>query len=202
MLPSPRLVNYGNIAATKPKVRYNFDLGVNQGTLVPNIAAGSYYSLPTNTNGYTKGIINGQLSFTNNYNIGLKDYSIEATFYAGSTVSTYSVIAAFGNTGIRFGDNGFGDRLQFSSFFGTLNTVYNINVTKNSIYRTFHTIKMERISNVLKVYYDGVQVSFAAGTGNSYVYNEVPDNYNIPENNIFYCGAADYPVVKVTFDFK
>lgn len=202
MLPLPRMFIYGNEAQQRSKLRYDFDSGTNQGEWVPNIGAGTYYTLPANQYGYTRGIVNGQLSFTNNFTVGLSDYVIECTFYVGSNVSGYSTLCAFGNTGTRFGDNGFGDRLQFASTYGSVNTVYSLNYTKSTTYQTFRTIRIERISNVLRVYLDGIQQNFAIGTGASYINTEIVDNYAIPQDNIIYCGVSNFPVVKVRFDFK
>lgn len=196
------MITYGNSAQSKPKLRYNFDTGLNDGSWVPNVSSGSYYNLPNNASGYKKGIMGGQLSFTNDYTIGIADYYIECVFYNGSTTTGYSGLVTFGISGMRYGDSGFGNRLQFGSDFSSAGTVYSINVTKTSSLNQIHTLRMERKAGILKCYYDGVQTNFAVGTSVTYSNSQIADSYSIAKANIITCGSSNFPVIKVTMDFK
>ena len=200
MLPFARMFNYGNTILL-PKVQYDFSTGYSTGMLTPTKITGNYFGLPSNSEGYTAGISSGVMTLPA-YTIGTKDYYIEAVFYLNTIANQYNTIAAPGDTiGFRYGDNGFGNRLQFSDNYGVLNAVYSYNLTKSTTYGKIITVRMERKNNVLRCYLNGVQQNFAAGTSQTYDISSAPDTMNIPQYTTITLGSDQLYLIKITVDF-
>lgn len=202
MLPFTRILQYGNTVDHTPKIKYNFSnsTAVSIGKVTGSISGGTYLTIPVS--GYTTGIMGATLTLPQAIVLGTSDYSIESVFYLNTTASGYSPISNIGTyTGIRYGDSGFGNRLQFASSYAGPTTVYSTDNTRTSTYQQVIKIKTQRISNVIRVYINDVQVNFAVGQSSSYTNSEIVDNISIGSNSTITFGATNLALISCTIDY-
>jgi YD repeat-containing protein len=95
----------------------------------------------------------------NSFNFGVGDFTIEAWFYLSSAGSGYRnlVVIPWGSTymSIRFGDGGFGGRLQFASVSTAFSTVYSSAHTQASLAGAWHHVAFTRSGGLSRVFLDG-----------------------------------------------
>jgi hypothetical protein len=96
------------------------------------------------------------------------DFSVETWFYLTSTATNYRILFNVGNFQIRFGDGGFGNRLQFGVNMSTIAGCFNINLSKTAALNNWRHILWTRESGVNKMYLAGIQENLAQGTGGTY----------------------------------
>ncbi|WP_164483773.1 MULTISPECIES: LamG-like jellyroll fold domain-containing protein [unclassified Polaromonas] len=93
------------------------------------------------------------------FSFGTGDFTVEAWFYLSSAGSDYRYIFVmpWGSTdmSIRFGNSGFGTRLQFASQSGALATVYSSEHTQASLAGAWHHVAMTRSGGVIRAFLDG-----------------------------------------------
>ena len=118
------------------------------------------------TNDYTAIAGSSSLAF----NTG--DFTIECWFKLTSTSFSYGQIwdihwGAANENGyyLRFGDAGFGNRLQFGTTSVGVNDSYNVSDTKTSLLNTWVSFVHTRLSGENRAYKNGASVNFAQGTG-------------------------------------
>lgn len=176
MLPFPRMLQYGNIVLNIPKYEYTFSNSttVSSGLLSGTVSGGSYISVPVS--GYSTGIGGATLTFPSALSIGTGDYYLEAEYYNNNNTVGYSIIATFNqNTGFRYGDSGYGNRIQYAGNAGNQALQYAVPNTRSSTYQQVFKLRWERKSGISKFYVNGVQTNFAIGTSTSYSNSEIQD---------------------------
>jgi hypothetical protein len=102
--------------------------------------------------------------------IGDSDFTIEFWMYSTSATSGYGTIFNGGAPGfqIRFGDNGFGNRLQFGVDMNTIPGCFNTSFTRTSLVNTWTYIALVRINGLIKMYVNGTAQLLAIGTSATY----------------------------------
>ncbi|WP_411885878.1 LamG-like jellyroll fold domain-containing protein [Polaromonas sp. YR568] len=95
----------------------------------------------------------------NNFNFGTGDFTIETWFYLSSPGSGYRnlFVIPWGATYmmIRFGDGGFGGRLQFASEASGFPTVYSSEHTQASLAGAWHHVAFTRSNGLSRAFLDG-----------------------------------------------
>ncbi|WP_411885866.1 RHS repeat domain-containing protein [Polaromonas sp. YR568] len=95
----------------------------------------------------------------NNFNFGTGDFTIEGWFYLSSAGGGYRnlIVIPWGSTymSIRFGDGGFGGRLQFASDSTTFPTVYSAEPTQASLAGAWHHVAFTRSGGSSRAFLDG-----------------------------------------------
>jgi hypothetical protein len=102
------------------------------------------------------------------------DWTIEWSSFNTNAPTTYASEFAMysGLTGngilARYGDTGFGHRLQFGNKFAAATDAYNINANKTGLANTLNRYALVCKSNVITVFRNGVKQPLANGTGGVY----------------------------------
>ena len=95
----------------------------------------------------------------NNFNFGTGDFTIEAWIYLASADSNYrsALVIPWGSTNmaIRFGDSGFGSRLQFATDASTFPTLYSADHSQATLAGAWHHVALTRSSGVARAFLDG-----------------------------------------------
>jgi len=95
----------------------------------------------------------------NNFSFGTGDFTIEGWFYLSSAGSGYRnlVVIPWGSTyiSIRFGDGGFGTRLQFALDSTSFAPLYSSEHTQASLAGAWHHVAFTRSSGVARAFLDG-----------------------------------------------
>lgn len=198
MIPFSRMFVYGNIAPTRPKIRYDFSSGVpvSTGQITGVLTQGSY--LDTGSGVY--GILNASMNVPS-FLIAQGNWMLECEFYVNSTASSYGNGVAFNNSGIQFGDSGFGNRLRAGSNLGVLAGSYITPNTRTTLFRQRVKFKLERINNVTKLYLNDVVQNFATGTGTSYTNSSISDTYDVPAATVLSIGTGSVALISFILDF-
>jgi hypothetical protein len=110
---------------------------------------------------------NDQIDINNSIS-NLTDFSIELWFYLTSTATVYRILFNIGAFQIRFGDGGFGNRLQFGVDMSTIAACFNINLPKTTAVNTWRHIIWTREAGANKMFLAGIQENLAQGTGSTY----------------------------------
>lgn len=105
------------------------------------------------------------------------------SFYLNMTQSQngYIILWNYGTATIRFGDSGFGDKLQVALQSGSINTVFSCALTKADFAgKGWKKIEFRRIGTQCSVHVDDVQQNVNLGINPStYPYSSFPDNSQI-----------------------
>ncbi|SDM87525.1 YD repeat-containing protein [Polaromonas sp. JS666] len=95
----------------------------------------------------------------NNFNFGTGDFTVEAWFYLASEGSSYRSIFVMPwgstNMSIRFGDGGFGGRLQFASEATAFAPLYSSEHTQASLVGAWHHVAFTRTGGLARAFLDG-----------------------------------------------
>jgi YD repeat-containing protein len=95
----------------------------------------------------------------NNFNFGTGDFTVEAWFYLASAGSSYRslFVMPWGSTNmsIRFGDDGFGGRLQFASEATAFAPLYSSEHTQASLVGAWHHVAFTRSGGLARAFLDG-----------------------------------------------
>jgi YD repeat-containing protein len=95
----------------------------------------------------------------NNFSFGTGDFTIEGWFYLSSAGSGYRnlVVIPWGGTymSIRFGDGGFGSRLQFASDSTSFAPLYSSEHTQASLAGAWHHVAFTRSGGLSRAFLDG-----------------------------------------------
>jgi hypothetical protein len=124
---------------------------------------GSSIAFPV-TNDYITSMLNAATP------IGNRDFTIEFWMYSTTATSGYGTVFNGGAPGfeIRFGDTGFGNRLQFGVDMNTIPGCYNTSFTRTSLLNTWTYIALVRVNGLIKMYVNGTAQLLAIGTGITY----------------------------------
>jgi hypothetical protein len=103
---------------------------------------------------------------------GAADFTIEAWFKLTSAAFSYAQIyefrwgasASFDGYFLRFADGGFGERLQFGNYSGSLGDIYSVPFTRTSLLNTWACFVHTRSSGVNRAYVNAAGVNFYSGT--------------------------------------
>jgi hypothetical protein len=96
--------------------------------------------------------------------IGTGDYTMEGWLYLAETNSgVYTAIFGMGSSHFRFGDAGFGNRLQVGTNLDSLGACWNAPVTTSNFTGQWRHLAFSRQSGVCRVFIDGVQQSLGNG---------------------------------------
>jgi hypothetical protein len=134
----------------------------NSGTLLNGVG---YSSL--NSGYFTFDGVNDSIVMNNTMS-SLTDFSIETWFFLTTTDANYRELFTSGLLGIRFGNTGFGDRLQVGVDLSTVNGCFNTSLNKAGAVNTWRHLCWTRQSGVNRVFLGGVQQNLAQGTGFTY----------------------------------
>lgn len=113
------------------------------------------------------------------FGLGTADYTIECWLYCAFSNSNngYFTIFQVANGSVvsqlRFGDSGFGHRLQFSCG-SSLSDVFGVTLTKNNFTNTWKHVAVVRSSGVMTIYVDGTAATRSTGgpeTGTTVTHN-------------------------------
>lgn len=150
------------------------------GTVVNDLSRSRGSGTLVNGTGYTSAANNaGYFTFDgvndyiliNNTISSLTDFTIETWFYVTvSDTTSYRQIwlGVGGLPQMRFGDSGFGNRLQIGINTSTANGCFSINFTKASALNTWRHIMWTRTSGVNRLYLGSIQQNLAQGTSTTY----------------------------------
>ncbi|UYE98983.1 hypothetical protein XbC2_588 [Xanthomonas phage XbC2] len=202
MLPFPRMLQYGNTVLNIPKYEYTFsnNTTVSSGLLSGTVSGGSYISVPVS--GYSTGIGGATLTFPSALPISTGDYYLEAEYYNNNNTVGYSIIATFNqNTGLRYGDSGYGNRIQYAADAGNQTLQYAIPDTRFSTYQQVFKLRWERKSGISKFYVNGVQTNFAVGTSTSYSNTQIVDTINYTTLTSLNLGSTGMALINVKLNF-
>ena len=96
--------------------------------------------------------------------VGTGDYTMEGWVYL-TTASTglYTAIFGMGSSHFRFGDSGFGNRLQIGTNLDSISACWNVPVTTSNFLNTWKHLAFSRQSGVCRVFIDGVQQNLGNG---------------------------------------
>lgn len=103
-----------------------------------------------------------------------KDFTIEWSSYNTAAASAYAnelcLYSGAGSTGIlsRWGDSGFGNRLQFGNSFSAAATCWNMNFTKAQSVNVLCYYAIVCKDGFISIYRNGIKQALANGTGASY----------------------------------
>jgi len=107
------------------------------------------------------------------YNLGSGDFTLE--FYVklktgniNEYITLLSVDSSLGTTTIRFGDNGFNNRLQVGVDSSLVVDLWNVPATMSTFFDTWRHISFVRQSNECSVFIDGVLQTVANGISSTY----------------------------------
>jgi hypothetical protein len=112
-----------------------------------DLAASSYITTPSNVNLF----------------YGTADFTIECWFRLTNATSSYRGIWAQNNTILRFGDAGFGDKLQFAIDQSSVANIWSCAVTASSVLNTWTHVAWTRSNGVNRLYVNGVLQSIGSG---------------------------------------
>lgn len=93
--------------------------------------------------------------------LGTSNYTVECQIYATFPTATsnyyhvFAIDSPSGGCQLRFGDSGFGHRLQFNAGLG-LSAVFGITLTKSDFVNTWKHVAVVRNNGVMTIYVDGV----------------------------------------------
>jgi len=108
---------------------------------------------------------------TNTLNVGAGNFTIEGWFYMtsapGAYVTLMSYTQASQTTGMRFGDSGFGTKLQVGLHLDSIGNVYSTAYTQSSFSNQWHHVAMTRQSGVVRFFVDGQQQNLGTGVNPS-----------------------------------
>lgn len=109
--------------------------------------------------------ISSPLTINNSLNTG--DFTLESWFYLTVNNDTYPIIvqAYDGTYGpiIRFGNNGFGNKLQVTMNAGSVSAIWSCATTMASVLNNWYHVALVRQSGVCKLYLNGVLQSIGSG---------------------------------------
>lgn len=152
--------------------------------------------------------VNGASAF----DFGTGDFTVELWSYLLSDTSTYKFIFSLGYPGasgadmcIRYGDAGFGKKLQVSLNSGSVSTVWSCNLTSTTDKDKWQHIAFTRQSGVCRLFVDGVQQSLNNGANPiTFPFTSFTDNSNIiGTTSLFIAGiAANYWYAGNINDFR
>lgn len=163
-----------------PVLGYDFNRGVSTGstTTVSNHVAGDIVTYGDKSAGYDKGLLlnNKRISITPMSALSFmqtENFTIELWCYVDSGPSGYTTMFEInydnGKTmPIRLGDNGFGNRLQFSFYAAVLGANWSTPVNRSVFSGGWHHVALVKEGAKARIYYDGVLQSIASGTSTSY----------------------------------
>lgn len=203
MIPFARVLKYGNTAIKLPKVSYDFTSGVavNNGQMHGTFSGGTYFQVPNSGGQYGVYGATSYLTLDTTISITTRDYSLECMYYLNNPTPGYATACGFGNLGIRYGDGGFGNRLQAGSSLAQLTTCYTTAYTRASTNATIMKFKLERINNITRLYVNDALTNFSIGTSTSYTNTSIVDNISVVDYNRFNIGGPSLALMSFTFDF-
>ena len=103
--------------------------------------------------------------------LGTGDFTLESWFYLTVNNDTFPVIVQFydGTYGpiIRFGNNGFGNKLQVTMNAGSISAIWSCATTMASALNTWNHVALVRQSGVCRLYLNGVLQNIGSGANPS-----------------------------------
>lgn len=139
----------------------------------------------------------GPVDLSTGFNFGTGDFTIEFYINNGTTGSyqtLFNLIYGGKYMQIRYGDSGFGYRLQISMNAGSLGDIYAFEVTSSGMANTWHHMAWVRKNGVHKFFIDGVQQSFRNGNFSGPLVSSFTDTSNVGIPTTCEFGAGAYPV--------
>lgn len=99
--------------------------------------------------------------------------SVNTTAADGSYYAEIALLPESGNLGVvaRYGDGGYGNRMQFGGLMNSTTNVWNVNFTKTSLNSVLKNCSLVKQGNTISFYLNGVRQQFALGTGTTYNQN-------------------------------
>lgn len=151
------------------------------------------YILP---NGTTDGI---DIIFDTPINLAATDWTLEWTSQNLGTGGTgyfaeIALLAAPDTQGVeaRYGDNGFGHRLQFGGLVNGTSNVWSVSSNKTTLNGVLKKYAMVKQGSNIAVYIDGIRQNLAVGTGADYSIPSFPIDTNISAIKYVRVGSTAY----------
>ena len=115
---------------------------------------------------------------------GTGDFTMEGWFYISSNVANYvylfESIRSSTGVGFRFGDTGFGFKLQFYTDFATSANIYSTPILQTTILNRWTHIALSRAGGVLRFFVNGKMQTFGSGINpTTYTSAQIADAVNI-----------------------
>ncbi|WBF04892.1 hypothetical protein [Erwinia phage vB_Ea277G] len=192
----------GFVPGEQPYIGYNFEKGLSTGKQVislTNLIASDVVTPPVALSGYSKALFTGTKQFPiiplTSMDVGTGDFTIEFPFYCTQTSNGYTTLmyqrpntSSWGGLIIRFGDNGYGNRLQVSTQPDIGNSNYSTSTTRATGTNRWIHFVMQRRNGKISVYLNGVKQGLAVFTGSDYSLTERDSLTNIAASTIFQIG--------------
>lgn len=133
------------------------------------------------------------------YDFGTGDFTIEAWVnLAADNISYHNIASLPWNAGtkalqVRYGDAGFGYKLQVTLQSNTVSSVWSCSLTQTSHKNKWSHVAFTRSSGVCRLFVDGVLQNINSGINPStYPSNSFTDNSNIIGNSGIYFGNSSF----------
>jgi hypothetical protein len=107
------------------------------------------------------------LTLSNTAPIGAGDFTIEGWAWLGAIGDAYYNFYGPYPFGIRYANNGFANRLQFSYDFNTAASIYNCQIQSGNGYNQWIHMAWTRASGTNRFFFNGVQQNLGTGSGPS-----------------------------------
>ena len=130
--------------------------------------------------------------------VGTGDFTIEFWSYMTSAPGGYVTLMYYtqgGQTlGVRFGDGGFGNKLQFSLYLDSLGSIYSSAFVQTDFVNRWRHVAMTRQSGTVRCFVDGQQLNLGTGVNPStYPVNSFTDTRSLSTSSACVIGDSSFP---------
>ena len=103
------------------------------------------------------------LTLSNVVSIGTGNFTIEGWFWLGAIGNAYYSLFNSGAFGIRYGDNGFANRLQFGYDLNTFGSIYSCVIQSGNNFNQWAHVAWTRSNGINRLFFNGAQQNLGTG---------------------------------------